>query len=380
MALEKPLSQPKVKSIEKEIRILSQRNPKRLNEIQRGTLERLRETLSEHQILLAKQTVEKTVPSVEHQPPEAEIGEKEMSELIEKIENGFLAFANMARPKIQEHVTEEWLRQELDVPFQLLEKNRNSPYRNFVTMCKHLNSEQPIDPSQIPPNQTATQHLRLPDYQYFCFRLHEHMPYSNTYAAYSPTARTIHLPTNLDPGNLFQMSILFHELVHVGQDLATRSRMRDLKEMNRYYGFHMTKENDTPRTFVDDEYIAHALQLELLNAFLRGKLRTRSVSSKMLMQELRAGEDEFSKKEVEHFLPKILQAFYPEGLKAGQRPPDQFCKFIRAFACSGHQLFSHAADDKGTHPIIPDTCTSFTQHAGFPAQDVIHFGTSSPTP
>jgi hypothetical protein len=285
--------------------------------------------------------------------------EKELWELIEKTAQGFLEFAEIARAKIQEYIDDEQLRELLDVPFRLLERNMQSGEKSMLTF---LRIHQPLP--QLGENP-AFNVYQLENCNTFLFNIitpgvaaaasyTTHDIDIECYNCYTVPERAIYLNRDMNPSNVLDMLSLYHELVHVGQDNAARSHIQCKEAFANYLLFHVVTKNRPSNTYIDTEWVAYAMGLELLNVIVDNQLRHLSSSTplthecildniKLIREALPQGYDPSRPFVRTPLMLRYASAYFPSG-QANKILPSRFCEQVN-HDFQNHHLYARVPEE-----------------------------------
>ena len=259
--------------------------------------------------------VNKTQPTerVQHfdQSSQKEYSEEDLDEIITTLENRFLSFGDTLRPHFGE-ITDEWVRERIDMPFQVVDFNRENGRRNFFAMLKS-DSE-----------KTGKAMLDHPDhFVYTLFGLGgtafrtERMT-----AGFLPLQRMIALDPEVGDANIIDLLVFYHESYHVTQDTFFRSQISNDEEFRFYESIFQGPVEERPKIIIDWELTAYALEIELMDLYLGGRLKgiVSGFESDpggvtiLLTKELGGREDQYG---VVHLLARIAHSYYPERMSLG---------------------------------------------------------------
>lgn len=368
-------SQEEIQSAERTIKILEQR--KRLRAIDQRRLDEARAVIERKQACIVKAAeaaLQRKEQSIEiaqkERPPEREPAdaERELQELIERVENGFLAFVGAARAKIQEHIADDRLITLLDIPFQIAELNLQNSQRNMLTFRR---TNQPLPPEVEHP-------------MFDVFELHQGNEFlygiDDSRSVWRPSGytfpeRTLYLPRNIDTSSTLDMLSIYHELVHAGQDNAIRSLINDERTLTGYILFQMQQQGEREKTWIDNEWIAYAFELEVLNALADNQLRQLPTyclkDLKILMQHLDLIRNEVERKTLPNsskiLLPvsiDLIPTYFPSG-KAIAPLPKAFCDEISRIYQDKKQYKRPATESTEAFPVLASSNTAMSRRVCF---------------
>lgn len=166
----------------------------------------------------------------------------------------------------------------------------------------------------------------------------------NECAVYSPPKKTIGLKPEFNPTNRVDMVIFFHEMQHVIQDNRVRYNLKSKEEFDKYMAFFTARSTSGERAAIlDDEVIAYALEIELINL----------LSDEYLKNQVAAGKpidmDELGKKlgvtsEQAQQLNTVIAAvdvYYPQGI-GGKTIPEKFVQYwADLYTQMGYKIARH---------------------------------------
>jgi len=248
-----------------------------------------------------------TAPETQAQASE-ESTEAQTDALIAKIEKGFQDFGAMMYPRIETDVQDYSLRTELLAPFEVFELNKDNPGKNA-----------PRHNREMTRNGATTATIANP--YYFGYKAAPDLP-SNVAAGFQPTFRVMELSPDLDPDNLLDMLIVYHELRHSSQDAMTRQSIVSRNGYENYLNFYTAGPGEKQRVKLIEESSAYACELEVLNILLNGRLKAFAMSNESpnvdtVLTILNARENQ---RETVEALLNLAKYYYPEGTSNGILP------------------------------------------------------------
>lgn len=189
------------------------------------------------------------------------------------------------------------LREKLQAPFDLVRINQKNPEKNLFRIPQNI----PYVPS---------------DPRYFFYRADGISKQSGGVAGFAKEARAIDFGSEFDSSNLLNMLIVYHELVHVNQDVEMRMAI-DSPEKGRWYQ-EAIKALQRPRVYINLELEAHGLMVEMLNLVLDGELKNKiayldsdSLDLWPMLQKLHAKGNQQERDLLMNILVEA-QKYYPE--------------------------------------------------------------------
>ncbi len=202
--------------------------------------------------------------------------ERLLEKCIASYGEAFKKFEKKVRPTILSHA-DAWVTEQGDLPFQIFDLNQGNSLRNKLTVLQNNNL----------PGSSKVE-LENPNFFFFDFLDPASMPGANLSAAFEAASRTI-LLRKVNLPNMLDCAVMYHELVHVGQDTAERATIRNEDDFNQYLRSKQHFRGEKPRIRIAYEVTAYALEIEALNAVLAGAIRDTVLRKKNLMNVLTRG-------------------------------------------------------------------------------------------
>lgn len=268
----------------------------------------------------------------------------ELDRFIKRIEKAFIAFGEELEPKIAA-IEDENTREQLRLPFQLVAINRDNPWRNSQRLIHEA--------KDIADNEGL---IRQTDINFFRYdwldNLADAVETESLAAAYLPLSRGMGLRRDFDPGNRLDLLILYHELIHVGQDTKERALLETRELYDRYVDFYTAPSRDMLKVIVNYETTAYARELEMLDMLLDGGLRRMVVAGKCdaaaVARALNIRDDQ---RETVEILCELAGLYFPDGVTSEGLPH----AFVRAVAqecaASGYQLYATETSIADAKPV-----------------------------
>lgn len=175
---------------------------------------------------------------------------EETEKIIRDAESGLRLFESVLNPKIAA-LPPGWLRDQVGVPFKnfnvnLANENRNGPKWEAHMRVQNITEFQPANSSY-----------------FYYWNNSDYEEREGTVAAFDPINRIMRLSKTISAENLLDMSLFYHELVHV--NLTT-------KMSDKHREFYTHQEGRGKRLLLTHEAVAWALQLETIDMLLDGDL------------------------------------------------------------------------------------------------------------
>lgn len=245
-----------------------------------------------------------------------------VDQLMQKVEKGMVNLDNATREerkKLDPHQQEE-----IKSPFEVMKMNTENPNRNAPRMRKE--------------KMAAGQKGFTMGNTYF---LGYDVAKTDGYAAaFSPMERTMHLGENIDPNNLLDMLVVYHELRHSVQDANVRKEIKSQSELDQYTKFHTDHTASMGNLVLNDEASAYAYEIEMLNMLLKGALKENISSGKgMNIETIRKTLN--SRPDQDAMIDMMIQlagTYYPEGLSSGNLPRKFMNIIAKSYAARGFQV------------------------------------------
>ena len=233
---------------------------------------------------------------------EIEDEEKKLDLLVENLEKGFIEFGKIVRIPVA-LIPDANTREQMDVPFALIEINKNNPHKNYREFARWVNASQ------------AT--FKQDNINYFFYNFAVRQGFA---ASFAHALRIVELNPKINTNNILDMLILYHELLHVGQDTKIRAGLDTKEKFDSYVAFGMAdKKTQAPRIILNQELSAYGYQLMLMDIILHGEIQTAirqgiALDAEYIRQELRANSDQL---ETVKLLVLFAEKFWPQGLSLG---------------------------------------------------------------
>lgn len=190
--------------------------------------------------------------------------EAQIDEIIKRLDEGFSQFKKRCTPLIERHVKDEHMRSVLMNPFELFDLNNGKEERNqerYQRTVLTQGEERRVE--------------RIKDIRQFFIGIENRQGFT---AGFAPIDRTLHMNPSYNPESIGDNLVVFHEIIHSGQDAGVRQRISSQEAFERYESFH-TPGMGKPRVRLDYEASAFLFEIELLNCLLEDELR-KSIQSK----------------------------------------------------------------------------------------------------
>lgn len=246
----------------------------------------------------------------------AERYESPTDAMIAKLEPAWLQLEHAWRPKVEAHPDPK-RREELALPFLILRSNVDNPEKNGIR-TQRLGREAGRERQNTEPN-------------FFYYEVSDLAP--GVAAAWAGSTRTMTLSTKFDPSNIVHMTVLYHEMVHVGQDNAIRSGIQTAEQRDKYLAFNTTPKGGRSKTVINLEATAYANEIDLLD-IISNKLLSRLILNGQpvplgeLAHSIGASSDDEKSINILTFIVSLAQQYYLNGgMKDGNLPP-QFFEFL----------------------------------------------------
>lgn len=164
---------------------------------------------------------------------------------IEDIEQSFEDLKKEHWPLVEKHVTDKILRERISQSFYLVENNKKNPYKNQYKRPKEVKHDA-------------------------CLYTYVFKETEGLGAGFASADGAIVLGPNFNTNNLLQLSILFHEIVHLRQQVEILLDLQHPQKIRSYMNFYIEASN---RIVLGQEIEAYCLQIEMINAITDGYLK-----------------------------------------------------------------------------------------------------------
>ncbi len=179
--------------------------------------------------------------------------------IIEKADLSMATLRGLAEDGLSDYPKEQ--RDLILFPIDIYERNRGNKYRNlYKYRAERIRSE---------GLSALEEEIILEDDYHFLFDFLPPDAKNRTTAAYTPAIKAVGLRRNLQ-GNLMDALEIYHEMKHVIQDTKFRSYLDSEEEWVEYVNFFQGER----LTIVEYEQEAYLYEIEMLNALLKGELKT----------------------------------------------------------------------------------------------------------
>ena len=253
--------------------------------------------------------------------------EEKTQELINKAENGFQKFSEIALPLIDQASSEQ-LWKMLKVPFQVMQINKWNQDRNLEIFKEKMKSME----------NGSIYKLKNPNFYYYSVM--ENSIHSSWFEAIT---RILYLSEKLDPDNLLDLLVLYHEIYHASQDAATRSRINSKEQFQKYVDFHTVKKDEKPRIIINFELTAYAVEIELLNLLLDGKLKKsiiykRQIDIEQIAKKLNAQDDQHK---MIQSIVSFAKRYYPLGIQRWGFSREYWDFIIKHYRANWYEIYAN---------------------------------------
>ncbi len=223
--------------------------------------------------------------------------EEKTNQIITELTREFGEFQQRLIPKIQQ-VSDPNLRACLLRPFDTWNYNqKNNPDTNGVRIQRVL-----VNGGK----------MNVHSHGEFYYMAGQDKKVPNHSAAYSPAGKLIMIPAGTRFKSDIAKLVVFHELQHATFDIVQRKSFRTQADLDQYNDFNKNKID------LADEAMAFALEIELLNILLEGKLRESVMNKSPLnLAEIRTRLNA-TQTDYQDFLTlwRLSQSYYPQGFSS----------------------------------------------------------------
>ncbi|MBT4384662.1 hypothetical protein HOD30_02850 [Candidatus Peregrinibacteria bacterium] len=251
--------------------------------------------------------------------------------LIARVESAMRALKSKVMSSIEE-MEDEQLKKDLKVPFDVIGRNEANTDKNKLRFKREVLA-------------IGGHHISDNPYDF----LYELRDIDDGVAAYAHVSRTMILGKSLDPDNLLDCLVIYHETRHVINDTHFRQGIKSDAEFAAYMRFFTRREGEEKMVCVDDEFTAYGIEIELLNLMLDGALYDAAVSGPPVDPEevralLNARTDQIG---MIKLLIEFSEVYYPNGMNENGVYPRAFVNLVAAnYRNLGYSLYINTG--KGT--------------------------------
>lgn len=262
-----------------------------------------------------------------------EVSEEELQSIIERIELGMSEWETVIREKVEKngglpsYLKENYFWK----PFEMIKLNSQNKSKNARALLR-----------QAP--ESGSMHLE--DVRYFSYDALENFSegetntlVTNMSAFFVPIRRRIYLDSEIDPENPSDLLTIYHETIHAAQDLYMRSTM----SRDAYFNQVEVKPGEPVSLDIRFELDAYAMELELADILLDGKLRDGTIKTDEIFEKLRANSP--VKLQYLQVLHDVAKLYFPLGTSAGGYPNAFYNELVQMYANQGYEIY--LSNEKG---------------------------------
>ncbi len=243
--------------------------------------------------------------------------------LIQKVATGMTNLDNATR--VERTKLGDFAKEHLEGPFDIIKMNVENPNINAPKFKK--------ESLRRGESGYHTQNL-----YYFGYAEAELDDYA---AAFSPSEKIMMLSSKLDPNNLLDMLVVYHELSHAVQDGNTRQKIRSREDMGKYIAFFKMDPGGKGRIVIIDEGSAYAREIEMLNILLKGTLKESITAGKGvdISSVQKALNSRPEQNGTIQMLIAMANTYYPEGLTDGNLPKKFLDHIAKLYRSRGYEVY-----------------------------------------
>ncbi len=254
-------------------------------------------------------------PSEPTQPAVKDVSEKEWDNVIGRLEDGFEQFGQEVKAKIAKagHLPPGATTTHLYAPFEVVESNRKNPIKNHMKTAGNNDKR----------DKKSEMRIRMENINYFSYdTLQKVKPMGFDRASYvanfNPVGRSMHLNPEINPDNLLDMLIFYHEVMHAVQDSNVRAQIATPEDFQNYVDQFDIRKTGKPRLNVLVEIDAFASELEIADLLMEGKLRSGQASLEDMLRTLRPRPEQV---QTVKMLLEFSYVYFPHGISDGKYDP-----------------------------------------------------------
>jgi hypothetical protein len=232
-----------------------------------------------------------------------EDGEK-MERIILGVETGMARMRAMLEEQMRSHQGPSL--GALFVPFSLVDRNRSNPFKNFPRHWLDMHEGR----------TSASYSIGYGQYSYDIVPERFAREREDVFGHYDAQHNLVRMPEGFDPSCLFELILLYHEILHVAQSHALRARMGD----EAYSRFR----DGSKKILLPHEVEAYAVQFEMMDRLLGGWPRAGAAEGDSPKRLERLMAQTNGKEKHRWLAANMLQAmrvFYPYGWRDDCYPP-----------------------------------------------------------
>lgn len=248
-------------------------------------------------------------------------GPEGFDQFIERAEQGMLAFEGTIKERSCRLglPRDPWVTGHLEAPFEVLRINQGNPQRNYHRF-----------------REAQTRGLVNIANPHFFFYDEGALP-SGTCAGFGPASRTMIVARDIDPANLRDMLVFYHELKHAALDGNIRTAIQSQQQYERYMAFHTGRRGEKPRSDITQELLAYGSELEVMDLLFDGALRAgRFPSAPAALRALNARDNQRGDVEL---LLDLARLYFPHGMHKNMPFPQGLTnKVQREYQARGYDV------------------------------------------
>lgn len=250
---------------------------------------------------------------------------EQIADAIEKIEVGMSNLERLTAEGRQQ--LGDFAVQQLNSPFEVVKMNAQNRFKNDAEFLEAMEKQ-------------GNRNMYRVENPYH-FRYHVDKKMQGMSAGFLPLHRVMSVSDDIDPNNLLDMLVVYHELSHALSDANTRQQLRSKEEFDAYMSFYTSGPNQQKRMILNEEATAYAREIEMLNILLKGKLKESVTTGKAL------SIDDIQKvlncKSMQHgtieMLITLANAYYPEGMSTGNFTKKFMDMIAAMYRSQGYEVY-----------------------------------------
>lgn len=251
--------------------------------------------------------------------------------VISEAENGLRSLYTQVQGKIAT-ISDPFLREGLESPFEFAFNNQqNNPSRNLEVL--HMEA------ARAGKKETV---LNNPSFFYYQVLSRNRAP-GNASAAFSAVDRTVSLADDFNGENMFDVLQAFHELGHASHDTGVRQAMDSEDDLERYQDFYTyNAATEKPRMLVGEECTAYAMEIELLDLYLDGRL-SQEIQGGVVDIDRLARELNIRPEQQQGLagLIELARAYYPDRISSNRGFSSAFVRTVsQTYQDNGYELYT----------------------------------------
>lgn len=210
----------------------------------------------------------------EKEPEGMSVQEREelTDDLIQRAQEAMKTLEQKVSDRLEE-MPDSRFKREMMSPFEVVRINERNPEPNG-TRFHRLASE------------SGKRTTKKEDPYFFYYEAFQRASGDRLAAGWNPVHQIMSLATDFDPKNLMDALVLYHELRHAAQTSNTLLGIKRQEQYDAWLAFHSYKPGEeSPRIILNDEAMAYAMEIEMLNLILGGELERKLTAGEEMDRE-----------------------------------------------------------------------------------------------